>query len=158
MKAILYMRKPFIVTGYKVTEKNMDAIARWCQGHVIREVERPFVRVPVVRYTNIKHTEAYVGTIVTLTEQRGQEYFKVCTEEWLADNFIQMPREMEDDEHEKTVDLSRYMNPEAQKDEEVSEDDTDSLESRPAPSPSNVRHLPVQKANTDPTHPFQTVP
>lgn len=159
MKAILYMRKPFIVTGYKVTEKNMDAIARWCQGHVIREAERPFVRVPVTRYTNIKQTEAYVGTIVTLSEQRGQEYFKVYTEEWLAENFIKMPREMEDnDEQEKTVDLSRYVKPAPQDDEEAPEDDTDSFEARPAPTPSNVRHLPVQKANVDPTHPFQTVP
>ena len=65
MKAARFMRKPFPVRGFEVTETNMDAIARWCVGHVVREdVPRPFVRVPVSRSVNEKQTRAYVRTWV----------------------------------------------------------------------------------------------
>lgn len=142
MKATRYMRRPFIVTGYKVTAENMVAVARWCRGHVIRDTERPFIRVPVSRYTNIKQTEAYIGLSVILSIQRGEESFKVYSDEWLEKNFIPIPREIEDETGEQTIDLAQYLLP---KDEVV-----ENPEPRdPRPNPSNVRHLPTQKVHVD---------
>lgn len=107
MKATRFMRQPFIVTGYQVHEEDMDAIAKWCQGHVIRNTERPFIRVPVDRPTNRKQTEAYLGTWVLLFNQRGENSFKVYTPEWLEKNFFQLPPEIEDkEENEPTVEVT----------------------------------------------------
>lgn len=91
MKPRYFMRNPFLVAAYQVTESNMDAIARWCQGHVIRDAERPFVRVPVNRTTNKRQTEAYEGCWVLLSKQRGENSFKVYTQEWLDKNFVEVP-------------------------------------------------------------------
>lgn len=91
MKATRFMRIPFFVLGHQVTEQNMDAIARWCEGHVIRDVAKPFVRVPVDRPTNRRQTEAYVGTWVIVSTRRGQRSFKVYTQEWLVQQFMEMP-------------------------------------------------------------------
>lgn len=96
MKATRFMRQPFIVTGYQVTEDNMDQIATWCEGHVIRDTERPFVRVPVNRPTNQKQTQAFVGTWVLLSSTGGADSFKVYTTEWLGKSFIKIPREIDD--------------------------------------------------------------
>lgn len=83
------MRKPFPVRGFEVTETNMDAIARWCVGHVVREdVPRPFVRVPVSRSVNEKQTRAYVGTWVIASVFEGQTSYKVYKKEWLDRTFI----------------------------------------------------------------------
>lgn len=84
------MRQPFYVMGIEVTSENMDAIARWCQGHVIRSGDRSFVRVPVDRATNRRQTEAYVGTWVMASKQRGVQSFKVYTREWLDKNFFEL--------------------------------------------------------------------
>ena len=93
MKATRFMRIPFFVTGYLVTEDNMEVIATWCKGHVFEDAHRPFVRVPVIRPTHQKQTEAYVGTWVIASMQRGQATFKVYTEEWLKKQFFELPEE-----------------------------------------------------------------
>lgn len=94
------MRKPFVVSGYRVTDDtedtkgNMEAIAKWCEGNVVRNTERPFVRVPVNRPTNKKQTEAYDGTWVLLSyTPRGEKSFKVYSAEWLEKNFLIVPEE-----------------------------------------------------------------
>lgn len=97
MKATRFMRVPFIVTGYMVTEDNLDAIAKWCEGHVFRDAERPFVRVPVNRPTNQNQTKAYVGTWVIMSLQRGENSFKVYTTDWLSKHFMEVPPEIEED-------------------------------------------------------------
>lgn len=93
MKATRFMRQPFFVSGFKVTIENMEEIAKWCEGYVIREAERPFIRVPVDRPTNRRQTEAYVGTWVLISKQRGEKSFKVYTEEWLLKNFFELPED-----------------------------------------------------------------
>jgi hypothetical protein len=102
MKATMFMRQPFYVAGHLVTEDNMDAIAKWCQGHVIRDGGRSFIRVPVDRPTNKRQTEAYAGTWVTLSKQREERSFKVYTEEWLEKNFIRLP---DDDLYDIDIDI-----------------------------------------------------
>lgn len=91
------MRQPFFVTGYQVTEENIEDIAKWCQGHIIRDAERPFIRVPVNRASHTRQTEAYYGTWVLLSVRRGEKSFKVYTQEWLDKNFFKISGENLDD-------------------------------------------------------------
>lgn len=82
------MRQPFFVTGYKVTDENMEIIARWCEGRVIDDGEKSFIRVPVNRATNIKQTQAYVDMWVLMSfTERGDKSFKVYSQEWLDKQF-----------------------------------------------------------------------
>jgi hypothetical protein len=91
MKATRYMRKPFICKGFEVTDDNMDAIARWCKGSVVRDdVPRPFVRVPVLRPTNERQTRAYVGTHVIVSIFDGVKSYKVYKPEWLLSTFFEL--------------------------------------------------------------------
>lgn len=84
-----YMRIPFFVTGYCVTEDNMEAIAKWCGGYIVREDEKPaFIHVPVNRATSDKQYKAYIGTHVVVSVQRGERSFKVYTDEWLLKQFM----------------------------------------------------------------------
>lgn len=91
LKATRFMRQPFFIMGFEVTEDNMDEIAKWCEGHVIRETDRPFVRVPVNRPLTEKQTRAYVGTFVTVSKQRGEKSFKVYQRESLDRDFFELP-------------------------------------------------------------------
>ncbi len=75
----------------------MEAIARWCEGHVIKSAIRSFVRVPVDRPSNLKQTEASVGRWVIVSIQHGNRSFKVYTEEWLRKQFFEMPDEPVDE-------------------------------------------------------------
>lgn len=97
MKSTRFMRIPFFVTGYKVTDDNLDAIAKWCEGHVVRANGKAFVRVPVDRPTNKRQTEAHPETWVILSMQRGNRSFKVYTEEWLNRQFFTLPDEPVDE-------------------------------------------------------------
>ena len=94
-----YMRIPFFVTGYCVTEENMEAIAKWCGGYVIREDDKPpFIHVPVARATSDKQYKAYVGTHVVVSVQRGERSFKVYTDEWLLKQFMPITVETFDED------------------------------------------------------------
>lgn len=95
MKAVRFISKPFVVGGFEVELETMETIAAWCEGHVITDAERPFIRVPVNRPTNRKQTEAYVGTFVLLSIYRGEKSFKVYTMEWLEKNFNMLPGELD---------------------------------------------------------------
>lgn len=101
LQAVRFMRQPFIVTGYKVTKENMETLSRWCRGHIVQpdtDDEEPFIRVPVDRPTKAWQTEASVGTWIILSHIRGEESFKVYTEEWLRKNFFEIPRESDSEE------------------------------------------------------------
>ena len=91
MNPTRFMRVPFFVTGYKVTPDNMEQIARWCDGYVVKSGETPFIRVPVDRPTNKKQTEAYPGMWVLLSVKRGRKSYKVYYEEVLQKNFFEVP-------------------------------------------------------------------
>lgn len=92
MKATKFMRIPFFVSGYEVTKDNMDELAKWCEGHVVRgDGDEPFIRVPVVRPTNKKQTEARLGMWVIVSMVRGEPSYKVYSKEWLLTQFYMMP-------------------------------------------------------------------
>lgn len=97
MEATRFMRIPFFVTGYQITEDNMEDIARWCQGHVIHGADDSFVRVPVYRAAHPRQTEGRVGEWVIVSIQRGRRSFKVYTDEWLRKQFIEIPTEPVDE-------------------------------------------------------------
>lgn len=90
MKATRFMRKPFFVEAVEVTVDNMAEVAEWCQGHIINSTGRSFIRVPVYRATHPKQTEAYVGSIVTLSVRDSEKSFKVYERMWLESNFIEL--------------------------------------------------------------------
>ena len=97
MKPTRFMRIPFFVTGYQVTDEDMDVIAKWCDGYVNRNTEKPFIRVPVSRVTNEKYTRAYPGMWIIGSKHRGERSFKVFTEEWLKKQFTIMPDDVFDE-------------------------------------------------------------
>lgn len=123
MKPTLLGRIPFFATAYQVTEENLQEIAAWCQGHVIDNDDRPFVRVPVIRPTHNKQTQAYVNDWVVATHQKGEKSFKVYTDEWLWKQFYEMPADAYDNG-------TRGL---AMKDEK-----------KDIPRPANVHPIPVQ--------------
>lgn len=86
-----FMRIPFFVSGYCVTEENMEAVAKWCEGHVIRDTKEPFVRVPVTRPSHPRQTEACVDMWVIKSELNGRQSYKVYTNEWLRKQFFELP-------------------------------------------------------------------
>lgn len=117
------MRKPFVSKGFEVTEDNMDAIARWCKGSVVREnVSRPFVRVPVSRATNEKQTHAYAGTVVVVSVFGKVRSYKVYKREWLEESFIELT-----DGFVKLAEAFAAMATEGinEEDDELDEDDPD---------------------------------
>jgi hypothetical protein len=85
------MRQPFFVTGYQVTEENMESIATWCQGHIIVDGRARFIRVPVDRPSSVRQTKAYVDSWVLLSlNDRGERTFKVYSTEWLEKQFVKV--------------------------------------------------------------------
>ena len=99
MKAHRFMRIPFFVRGHQVTAENMETVANWCEGHVVREDGRPpFIRVPVSNPTTKRQTEAYEASWVIVSRHRGKRSFKVYSEDWLKQQFFEMPDEDEGDE------------------------------------------------------------
>ena len=91
IKATRFMSKPFFVVGHLVTQENMETVAAWCEGTVIKNPHRPFIRVPVQNPKTKKHSEAYVGFWVLQSMQRDEPSFKVYNLEWLEKNFIPLP-------------------------------------------------------------------
>jgi len=144
MKAVRFIRRPFVVLGYQVTADNMEEIATWCRGHVIPadedRNEKAFVRVPVDRPTNQKQTQAFVTDWVILAfNQRNEESFKVYPQDWLRKNFVPLPREAEE---------SRLYPARSSDDDEQESAETD-CNCTPAShcNSSNVRSLPTQGGN-----------
>lgn len=119
MEPTRFMRIPFFVTGYPVTEENMDAIAKWCGGYVIRDADKPFIHVPVERAASKKQYEAYVGSWVVVSVQRGEKSFKVYTEDWLRKQFMEISgdtfdeRGLEEEDFETRTGTTREITPAA---------------------------------------------
>lgn len=85
------MRQPFFINGYQIDEENMEALARWCKGHVVEDNGTRFIRVPVSGAKNEKQTRGYVGLWLTVSKLRGEPSFKVYNEEYLYKDFLEIP-------------------------------------------------------------------
>jgi len=100
MQATRFMRLPLIVTGFQVTERNMDVVSRWCEGRIIESARGRFIRVPVNHAKKAWQTEAFPGLWVVKSWQYGRYSFKVYTQQKLDETFSVIP-----DSYEFTPDL-----------------------------------------------------
>lgn len=63
LKTDKFARKPFYVDAIQVTAENMEAVAEWCQGDVVK-TEAPkanYIKVRVHRPMTPRQTQAFVG-------------------------------------------------------------------------------------------------
>lgn len=84
-----YVRKPLYVEAVRVTNRNIDAVAEWCQGEV--QVQRSsgkrkkkFIKVDVHLPRSERQTKALLGDWVLHTERGG---FKVYTDKAFSESF-----------------------------------------------------------------------
>jgi hypothetical protein len=75
-----YVRKPLVVDAVRVTEKNFDEIATWCQGEIRKEESdgtgpgRRYIRIRVHYPKNIRQTKAFVGDWILYTDKGYKVY------------------------------------------------------------------------------------
>lgn len=94
IKTRKFIRKPLIVDAVRVTERNFEEMAAWCQGTVETDDhptrgKRRFIRVRVHLPKNPKQTMAFVGDWILYTE-RG---YKIYTHPAFRASFDEMPSE-----------------------------------------------------------------
>lgn len=57
-----YTRKPFEIEAIRVTDENMEDVAKWCGGEIqTTEIGKRYIKVDVIRPLNEKQTKAFVG-------------------------------------------------------------------------------------------------
>ena len=61
MKTHKFARKPFYVDAVRVTESNMEEVAKWCQGDIQSNEVGKFISVQVFRPMGERQTQAFVG-------------------------------------------------------------------------------------------------
>ena len=87
-----YTRRPFTVEAVKVFEKNLEDVAAWCGGTVVRDQGRkPYVSVPVRKADKIQQTQAFVNCYVVKAPRQG---FRVYTNKTFFDNFYKTGAEL----------------------------------------------------------------
>jgi hypothetical protein len=95
LKTDRFVRKPFFIDAVQVTEENINAVAKWCQGEVrtggvFSEEEDDnirYIKVRVHRPLNERQTKAFVGDWVLYA---GTGY-KVYTPKAFANSFEPAP-------------------------------------------------------------------
>lgn len=84
LKTQPYVRKPFSVAAVRVTEENIDRVARWCKGEVTKNSSgAKYIKVEVSRPLNERQTQAFVGDWV-LSAGNG---YKVYTNKAFEQSF-----------------------------------------------------------------------
>lgn len=84
-----YVRKPLFVDAVRVTGKNFDAIATWCQGRILRDEVpgqtggKKYIKVRVHNPRDQRQTKAYIGDWILYTE-RG---YKIYTNKSFEESF-----------------------------------------------------------------------
>jgi hypothetical protein len=74
-----YVRKVFTVQAVRVSADNIEKVAEWCKGSILRGYDTetdetvPYIKVPTMNPQNDRHTQARIGDWV-LFSGRG---FKV---------------------------------------------------------------------------------
>lgn len=75
----VYQRITFVITAEKVTEENIDAVAMWCGGIVMKDPARdpkPYIKVPSKRPVLAVLTQAFPGDYVVRNERGHFRVFK----------------------------------------------------------------------------------
>jgi hypothetical protein len=94
LNASLFMRKPNVLPGHKVTPETIDWIANWCQGKILPNLEtgKPFIRVPTSNPGQDRtRYEAQLGQWI-LRVGRG---YSVYSQSYISKNFIDIPNEVD---------------------------------------------------------------
>lgn len=74
---VRFVRRPFFVTAFLVTEDNMKKVAEWCEGNIHHHNSGDFIKVHnVLNAQNERQTKAYVGDYVL----KSGSHFKVYTQ------------------------------------------------------------------------------
>lgn len=62
LETVKYVRKPFHIDAVRVTAKNIDQVAQWCNGDVrTSEENKRYIKVRVHRPANDRQTMGFVG-------------------------------------------------------------------------------------------------
>ena len=73
-----FIRKPFTIDAIRVTEDNLEQIAKWCGGEFHGETrgkkEVRYIKVPVTNPLNERQTKAYVGDWVLHSKSSWKSY------------------------------------------------------------------------------------
>jgi hypothetical protein len=73
-----FIRKPFTIDAVRVTEENLEEVAKWCGGDVTTETrgkkEVRYIKVPVTNPLNERQTKAYVGDWVLHSKSSWKSY------------------------------------------------------------------------------------
>ncbi len=69
-----YIRKPLYVDAVRVTNANFDEIATWCQGEVLDENGKRYIKVRVHNPKVPRQTKAFVGDWLLYTERGYKVY------------------------------------------------------------------------------------
>lgn len=129
MKATRFVRIPFPTWGHRVTDTNIDVVAAWCKGTVVRNPDRSFILVPVANARNPRAMQARPGDWVLKATRWGKTTFKVYPQASLENDFFILPGDWGGDE-------------ELDYDEDPIEEEPPSLPLqlvRPVPVPGNHR-------------------
>jgi len=80
---VTYLRKPFEVQAVQVTENNLYDIAKWCEGEIMSEDGKKFIKVRVDRVVNERQKQAFPGDWVLWAGKT----FKVYTDRAFKGSF-----------------------------------------------------------------------
>lgn len=61
MKTHKFARKPFYVDAVRVSEENIEEVAKWVQGEILTDDEGKHIKVRVHRPLNDRQSKAFVG-------------------------------------------------------------------------------------------------
>lgn len=98
-----YVRKPFAVEAVEVTKENIQEVAQWCGGKVMRHRRKDygyregfdqFIKVDVRKPLNERQTRAYYGDWILAAETGPSPSFKVYTQQAFAGSFQKEVEEM----------------------------------------------------------------
>ena len=85
-----YLRKPFSIEAVQVTPENMEEVAEWCGGTIMRngtEGKNAYIKVKVYRPVSVRQSQAFAGDWVL----RAGKGFKVYNEAAFENTFYLDP-------------------------------------------------------------------
>lgn len=89
MQTTKFIRRSFEVDAVRVTDENIDDVAKWCQGEVLETNGKKYIKVKVQKIISDRQTQAFVGDWVLYA---GAGY-KVYTNRAFRNSFDQVTRE-----------------------------------------------------------------
>lgn len=85
-----YMRNPLYVHAEQVSASNMATLAEWCGGTIQSDAKaKAFIKVNVLRPTQVRQGQAYVGDWILKTESG----YKVYGDKAFQKDFVEAPEE-----------------------------------------------------------------